>query len=236
MARTGRVGKRQEIRQKRIRQQRKQRLIIIGVIAALAVVVAGLLIAPTFRPIGTIVEPEPIARPQPVANAMGDPNAPVKVQGFADFQCPACLSFFENNEPRLVEEYISTGKVYYEFQAFSFLGQESIDAAEAAYCALDQDKFWEYHDILFANQTGENIGDFTIPRLKAFAETLGLDTATFNACLDSGTYRTRVANEKAAGAGMGVNATPSFAVNGRVVYSDTLFQTIEEELAKQPAQ
>ncbi|NPV78191.1 MAG: DsbA family protein [Anaerolineae bacterium] len=230
------MSKRQEIRQKRLRQQKKQRFIYTGIITAFALLVAALLIAPNFRPVGTIVEITPIARPQAVGNAMGDPNAPVKVEEYADFQCPACMRFAKNIEPQIIQQYVATGKVYYVFKTFSFLGQESVDAAQAAYCAMDQGKFWEYHDILFANQNGENIGDFTIPRLKAFADTLGLDSSTFNACLDGETHKRKVNDDRASGSNLGVNATPSFVVNEKLVYSDKLISTIEEELAKNPAQ
>ncbi len=230
------MSKRQEIRQKRLHQQKKQRFIFIGIVAAFALLVAALLIAPNFRPTGAIIEITPIARPQAAGNAMGDPNAPVKVEEYADFQCPACMRFAKNLEPQIIQQYVATGKVYYVFNTFSFLGQESIDAAQAAYCAMDQDKFWEYHDILFANQNGENIGDFTIPRLKAFAKTLGLDTSSFNACLDGETLKRKVNDDRAGGSNLGVNATPSFIVNGKLVYSDKLISTIEEELAKNPGQ
>lgn len=226
------LSKRQEIRQKRLHQQKKQRYIFIGIISVFALLVAALLIAPNFKSVGSIVEITPAARPQVVDNTMGDPNAPVKVEEYADFQCPACMRFATNFEPQIIQQYVTPGKVYYVFNSFSFIGQESVDAAQAAYCAMDQGKFWEYHDILFANQNGENIGDFTIPRLKAFAKTLGLDTNTFNTCLDSGAKKRKVDDDRTSGSGLGVNATPSFIVNGTLVHSDTLIQTIEEELAK----
>ncbi len=229
------MGKRTEIRQKRAAQQRKKRLLIFAIIVVCAVVVAGIFIVPSLKSIGEIVEPTPVARPQAIDNFMGDPNALVKVQEFADFQCPACKRFAQNYESQIIRDYVATGKVYYEFTPFSFIGQESIDGAEAAYCAMDQGKFWEYHDMLYANQTGENIGDFTIDRLKAFAEKLGLDKGAFDTCLETGKYQAKVTNDKTEGVSLGVNATPSFAVNGKVVYSDKLILSIQEALTAQSA-
>lgn len=225
------MGKHQEIREKRSRQQKKKRLILIGIIAGIAVIAAGIMIALTAG-LGNKPAFTPIARPQAANNAMGDPNAPVKIQEYADFQCPACRRFFQNIEPEIIDNYISTGKVYYEFIPLGFLGQESLDAAQAAYCALDQGKFWEYHDILFTNQTGENIGDFSIKKLKSFADKLDLNIANFNSCLESGTYKDKVVNNFDTGKSLGIEATPSFIVNGKVVYSDVLINTIDKELAK----
>ena len=112
-----------------------------------------------------ICKNESQSRPQAQGLSMGDPNAPVKVEEYGDFQCPACRIFHESQEGQLIEKYIKTGLVYFTYTPFSFIGDESVKAAEAAYCAADQGKFWEYHDMLYANQTAENKGDFADSRL-----------------------------------------------------------------------
>jgi len=94
--------------------------------------------------------------------SMGDPDAPVVVEDFADFQCPCCGQFFSNSEARLREEYVETGKVRFIFRNYPIVdsyvsnGTESTLAALAALCAGEQGDFWEYHDLLFENQSGEN--------------------------------------------------------------------------------
>lgn len=118
---------------------------------------------------------------------------------------------------------------------FAFLGPESQSAAEAAECAADQDAFWEYHDLLFESQSGENRGAFSNDNLKAFAEQLDLETGQFNECLDSGKFATLVQNETTAARQLGVQSTPAFVINGQAVIGaqpfDVFQQVIEQELA-----
>jgi len=113
----------------------------------------------------------------------------------------------------------------------AFLGQESIDAAEAAYCANDQSKFWEYRDYLFGNQTGENTGDFSQAHLLDFAKKLNLDVTTFKECLTSGKYAQKVTDANSYATQQGVNSTPSFLVNGKVYSADQVQQAIETALS-----
>lgn len=158
------------------------------------------------RPIGQDFLPE-----------MGDPNAPVTVYEYADYQCPACAYFAKQYKPKIENDYIKTGRVRLVFKNFAFLGQESVWAAEAAYCAAEQGGFWAYHDKLFANQRGENRGAFSKPNLVRFARELGLKAEDFQSCLDSGRYRQKIQDELREGKAQGVNSTPSFIVNGQLV-------------------
>jgi len=118
---------------------------------------------------------------------------------------------------------------------FAFLGQESTWAAEASECAADQDAFWEYHDYLFDHYGGENQGVFSYENLKGFAAELGLDTETFNECLDSGKYTEAVQAQTGTGQQIGIQSTPTFLVNGQPVAGAQSFeyfqQLIEEQLA-----
>ena len=108
-----------------------------------------------------------------------------------------------------------------------FLGAESQWAAEASECATEQDAFWEYHDGLFARQSGENQGAFRKERLKQLAADLGLDTAAFNACLDSGKYAQLVRDETAAAQSLGVQKTPTFIVNGQPLLGAQPFEVFQ---------
>jgi protein-disulfide isomerase len=208
------MSKRQAMREKRQRQARMQRIGIIGIIVVGALLVAAALIYPNLKPVGEIATVAS-AEQHPMANdnALGDPNAPIKIEEFSDYQCPYCDRFHKETESQLVDTYVTNGTVYFVYRSFGeFIGPESKAAAEAAYCAGDQNKYWEYHDILFANQTGENVGDFSDRRLQAFAGALSLNMDDFNTCFNSGKYAGRVAQDKADGTAAGVTATPSFVL------------------------
>jgi protein-disulfide isomerase len=208
------MSKKQDLREKRRRQQRNQRVITISLVVAGAFLIAFALIYPSLKPVGQITPITPITRPMVQDNTMGDPNAPVRIDEYSDFQCPYCDRFTKETEPQIDSTYVATGKVYFVYHSFgNWIGAESAAAAEAAYCAGDQNKFWEYHDMLFANQTGENVGDFTDRRLQAFAEQLGLNMSDFNACYNSGKYKTRVAQDQVEGQQAGAQGTPYFVVS-----------------------
>lgn len=117
---------------------------------------------------------------------------------------------------------------------FAFLGPESFQAAEASECAAEQDAFWEYHDLLFDNQNGENRGAFNTENLKALAAELELNTEEFNQCLDSGKYTEAVNAATGAAQSIGVRSTPAFIINGQPVVGAQEFaffqQLIDEEL------
>ncbi|OHA47935.1 MAG: hypothetical protein A2806_02580 [Candidatus Terrybacteria bacterium RIFCSPHIGHO2_01_FULL_48_17] len=167
---------------------------------------------------------------------LGKADASVEVVEFADFQCPFCGRFHETVTPQLKKEYIDTGKVKFAYRDFAFLGQESLWAANAARCANEQGKFWEYHDLLFERQEGENQGAFSKENLKGFARELGLDTAKFNACVDSGKYEDAVTQDVTVGQQYGVSGTPSTFINGRMISGAQPYaefkKVIEEELNK----
>ena len=222
--RSGEKSKREEIKARRKREQRKQQLVPIVLISLAAIVLVVLLVLPNLLPKSIN------NRPLENGTNMGNPDAAVVVEEFADFQCPSCAYFFNDYEPNIVKNYVSTGKIYFKFVPFSFLGPESVAAAEAAYCANDQGKFWEYHDTLYVNQRGENQGWFSTARLVDFANSLNLDTTTFKTCLDTEKYKQQVQDDLDYGKQKGIDRTPSFLVNGRLVYADTVTAVIESEV------
>ncbi len=115
----------------------------------------------------------------------------------------------------MIDDYIKTGKATIEYRDFAFGGTESTDAAQASDCALDQGKFWQYHDTLFANQHGENQGAFSRDRLKLIAKDIGLDTAAFNQCLDSNKHAQDVTDSTNQAVAEGYPGTPGFSINGQ---------------------
>ncbi len=164
-------------------------------------------------PSGTATTPAlPYAAP-----VRGDPTAPVTIVEYGDFQCPSCGAFSRSIEPQIVEQYVKAGKAKIVFKHFPWIGPESKRAAEAASCAGEQGRFWEYHDLLYANQRGENSGFLSTDRLKRFASDLTLDRDAFDRCLDGGAYRAAVQADFDEVLRLGLSATPSFVVNGQRV-------------------
>ena len=157
----------------------------------------------------------------------GDPDAPVTIIEFADFQCPFCGRFFAETKPQIDEQYIQSGEVRFGYFDFAFLGPESQWAAEAAECAADQNKFWEYHDKLYDSQSGENQGAFNKDNLKKFAENLGLDSSVFNKCFDSGKYTQLIQDDSNTASSIGVRSTPTFLINGQPLIGAQPFEAFQ---------
>jgi protein-disulfide isomerase len=178
-------------------------------------VFAGPKFVERFIPTGNVKTAEERSRVMVQGNTMGDPNAPVHIVEYSDFQCPFCQRFWSETEPQLTEEYVNSGKVYFEYRSKgSFIGEESGLAAEGAYCAGDQNKFWEYHDLLFTNLTGENVGDFSKTKLMSFAKVLDLNMEEFTSCISEGRHKRTVELDEADAEANGVSAVPTFFING----------------------
>lgn len=143
---------------------------------------------------------------------LGSPDAPVTLVEFGDYQCLNCNRFFHNTEDELLRNYIETGKAKMIFMDFTFIGPDSIVAAQASHCAGEQGRYWDYHDEVYSNWDGENTGWASTHNLKQFAANIGLEHKSFNECLDSGKYASKVKNNMNIGSQLGVNATPTFLV------------------------
>jgi protein-disulfide isomerase len=143
---------------------------------------------------------------------LGNPNAPITMIEFGDYQCTFCSKFFHETENSIVTNYIKTGKVKILFKDFVILGQDSRNAANAAHCANDQELFWEYHSILYNNWAGEDTGWADLTHLHEFANTLGLDMDVFSACMSNFKYNELVTLSSIDGEKLGVSGTPTFFV------------------------
>lgn len=216
------MSKRQQVREKRQQEAARRRWITIGLITLGAVLIALLFIFQAAKPQAEVVVAKTVERPSGEGLALGDPNAPAKIDVFEDFQCPACKQFTESVESQVLSELVETGQAYYVFHQYPFLDKNSItkeshQAASASMCASEQGKFWEYHDILFANWNGENEGAFNDARLKEFAKSLELDVEVFNSCFDENRFADEIDADFNLGNQMGVSGTPSVFVNGVMV-------------------
>lgn len=167
---------------------------------------------------------------------IGDPNAKVKIVEFADFRCPFCDKFFTDTEPQIISDYVKTGKAVFYFRHFEFLGPASVVAGNAAECANEQGKFWDFHDYLYKNQPSESDTSlYTTDKLTQIAGTLGLDTNKFQSCLSANKYDKNVSDDLAAGQKVGVNGTPTIFVNGTPIVGAqpySAFQTAIEAALK----
>ena len=149
---------------------------------------------------------------------MGNPNAPITILEWGDYQCTFCYKFHQNTLDIIKEDFVKTGEVKIIFKDFPLNGLDSKLAAEATYCAQDQDKYWEYHDELYKNWGGERTGWITRESLEKFAMTIDLNLKEFNDCLDNHTYKDRVNTHYQFGKELGIDATPSFLVfNGEKI-------------------
>jgi protein-disulfide isomerase len=217
------MSKRQEIREKRRKQQQRQRLLIIGMVAVGAVLIAAALILPSLKPVGDFIQSTPRTYSAPEEmNTLGEPNALVKVDIWEDYQCPACANFTTQVETLIIQNYVDTGKVFYTFHHFPFIDSQSVtkesnQAANASMCAGEQGRFWDYHDMLFANWNGENQGAFVDNRLIAFANSLNLNMSDFKACFTENRYSEQINQDFEAGKAKGVTSTPNIFVDGIMV-------------------
>lgn len=144
------------------------------------------------------------------ATVEGDVDAPITIIEFGDYQCPNCKEWFQQEKSKITNNYISNGIAKLYFLDFTFLGEHSISAAQASYCAHDQGKFMAYHSTLYNNQAGIQDGWASIDALKQFAIDLELDSEAFNECLDSGKYESTVEHNTQVGTSNGVTGTPHF--------------------------
>ena len=147
-----------------------------------------------------------------VPPVLGSEYASVTIIEMGDYQCEMCKRLYDDTRPKIIENFIDTGKVNLVFIDLPILGPDSHTAAEATYCANDQGKYWDYHVTLYDYQGHMNSGWANSDRLKAFAFNLDMNMDEFEECLDSSKYEERIEfNAKKAKSG-GANSTPTFII------------------------
>jgi protein-disulfide isomerase len=169
-------------------------------------------------PVGTTAEGYPFK---------GNPDARVEVIEYSDYQCPYCRDYQEGMMPQINEAFVKTGKIKFIYKDAAIIGEESKAASNAALCAQEQNRFWEYHDILFESQGDENSGAFSNDKLVGFATTLGLNTDTFSECLNSGRYTAQINRSTQEGRDQGITGMPTTFVNGRKLEGLVKFSDFE---------
>jgi len=143
---------------------------------------------------------------------LGDQSAEITILEFGDYQCTFCYKFHNETLPILKDEFINNGKIKMVFKDFPLNGDDSKIAGEAAYCAEDQNKYWDYHDILYQNWAGERTGWIKFDVLYQFAKDTNLDLEQFTDCLADHKYLKRVLENERYGIEIDVDATPTFLI------------------------
>lgn len=146
----------------------------------------------------------------------GDPNAPISIIEFSDFQCPFCARFHVQTLPSLLEEYIDTGKVKLVYRDFPIqsIHPNALPAAVAAECANEQGKYWEYHDALFEKQSSwaRQDSNSAILTFTQYAQDIDLEMEQFNSCLSTGKYLQEVQKDLNDGRDYDITGTPGFFI------------------------
>ena len=145
---------------------------------------------------------------------LGDPNAPITLVEFGDYQCHFCNVFFHSTEEDIVTNYVDTRKVKMIFKDYTIIGPDSINASHGAHCANDQGLFWEYHDILYSNWTGENNGWASLENLTKFAQEIDLDMERWIECMTNGTHSQIILASNEDAQKLKLTGTPAFFVIG----------------------
>jgi protein-disulfide isomerase len=164
--------------------------------------------------------------------SIGADNAPITIIEFSDYQCPYCQVWYQQVYPQLLTAY--PNKIRFVYRDFPLpMHPEAMPSAEAANCAGEQGAYWKFHDALFGQQYGLNRAAY-----ENYATDLGLDMKTFTDCLDSHRYQAEIQADANEATKVGINSTPSFVINGRILIGALPFSdfkaVIDEELAAKP--
>ncbi len=179
-------------------------------------------------------------QPRP-RSSLGSEQAPVVIVEFSDFECSYCRLFYQQTLPRIADEYINSGKVRFSYRHFPVLADSSLVKAEAAECAGEQDRFWDFHNALFSGKVSGQADESALKQaLVQLAGELNLDTGRFETCLQEGRYRAQITEDYRTAQDAGVRGTPSFFINGKLLVGAQpllAFRTeIESALSKQQGQ
>ena len=206
-------------------------LAIGAIIASITIVVVILGINDSWDKQELLIEPAPeIDQIEPTKITMdtfvlngspilGDSNAPITLVEFGDYQCHYCNVFFQSIEEDIIKNYVETGKVKMIFKDYNIIGPDSINASHGAHCANEQELFWEYHDILYSNWTGENNGWASSSNLRIFADEINVNVDKWTECMNEKTHSKRIIDSNNDAKSLQLTGTPAFFIinsNGEV--------------------
>jgi protein-disulfide isomerase len=166
-----------------------------------------------------------------LANSMGQENAPVTIIEYSDFNCGFCKKFHADTFSRIVDDYVKTGQVKVSYKHYPFLAQSSVWKAEAAECAAEQGKFWDYHNALFDGRVSGQGDELAVKQaLTQLAGELQLDATQFNECMTAGKATTLVQADATEGQQMRVQGTPTFLINGKLLVGAQPYEAFKQAI------
>jgi len=212
---TSQKSSKREIRERQRAAREQRRRLTLGVIVVAVLALGAFIVWP--RPQAESVEASRLADDP----ALGPATAPVTLVEYGDFGCPACRAW---HNAHILDQVVATygDQVRFVWRDFPVITPQSPKAAEAAQCAHDQGKFWEYHDLLFARAPAIGLND-----LKAYASGIGLDIKTFDQCLDSGQHSATVDRDLQDAIAHGFRGTPSFLLNDQPLAGPPSFEYLQ---------
>lgn len=199
-------------------------LVIGAIIASITIIVVMIGINDSFNKEILSLEPTPeiedknlekITMETFVSNGspiLGNPNASITLVEFGDYQCHYCNVFFHTIENDIITDYVETGKVKMIFKDYNIIGADSINASHGTHCASDQGLFWEYHDILYSNWTGENNGWASPENLVAYAEEINLELDIWTQCMNEKPFAKKILTSNEDAKKLQLTGTPAFFV------------------------
>jgi protein-disulfide isomerase len=218
-----------------LRTKRSRRLPLLMIVLALGVLLVGAIVVSKLTQPAATVTPftaRSINAPTGITPEgyayKGNPDAAVTVVEYGDFQCPSCAAYATHQEAAFDQRYVETGKVRFIYHDFPLPQHDNaVIVAAAARAAGEQGKFWQMHDLLFARQRAWSTSNNIQPLLGSYAEAIGLERRAFDQALTSGKFVAALETARQQAGQRGVQATPTFEVNGRLVDASQLEAAIE---------
>ncbi len=201
-------------------QPKSSKTPFVAALLAIAVIGGGVLYYVTRPSVPQSIAVDPTAPPVEAEGYLyGNPDAPITIAEYGDFECPGCAQFAILTAPDIKQRIVDAGLANFRFYDFPLaMHPNAMSAHLAAACANDQGKFWEMHDRIFMGQGEWNTQSTRNPRkfMSGYAEELALDMTAWNACFDSQQHVARIEANRNAGVKLGVSATPTVQVGGRL--------------------
>jgi protein-disulfide isomerase len=219
-------------------------VVLVSATAVLIGIAVIIFARPAAPPTGADLVAPPTSYAAELVNGetVGAASAPVVMELYSDFQCPACKLFVTQQLPLLMSEFVRAGTLRIEARDIDILSgtaaSESLELAAGAACAAPQGKYWEFHDYIFWNQGRENRGDHNAAFIASIADAVGVDRAAWDACLAKPETRTQITTRTQTALGAGISSTPTLVVNGQAITGVPNYAQIADlirQLAANPA-